>query len=42
MYDFPEKLGVVGVFNGTGKLQCERRGRRLNDPFVGAGFHARP
>ena len=26
------QLGFVGVFNGTGKLQCERRGQHLDDP----------
>ena len=27
---------------GTGKLQCERRGRRPRRPVVGAGLRARP
>ena len=30
----------MGGINGTGKLKCERRGRRLGAPFVGAGFRS--
>ena len=29
----PNKLGFVEMFNGMGKLQCERRGRRLGAPL---------
>ena len=32
-----DKLGFVGVINGTGKMQCVRRGRRLGAPIVGVG-----
>ena len=35
-----DKSGVVGMFNGTGKLKCERGGRRLDDPKQITSFFA--